>query len=120
MLGRKEYTRQEFDHGKAAIEEQLTCYKKLVQAIASELPDKKAPSALEDFAGVFFNNLTLVLDRLYVHRLRLVTGKDGNPLNEVEMICDSLMNNHGIFRGNNVVKYIPEQSVVKLQIGDQI
>jgi hypothetical protein len=69
---------------------------------------------------VFFNNLILVLDRLYVHRLRIVTGKDGNPLNEVEMICDSLMNNNGIFRGNNVIKYIPEQTVVKLHIGDQI
>jgi hypothetical protein len=64
--------------------------------------------------------MTLVLDRYYVHRLRMVTGKDGNPLNEVEMICDSLMNNNGVLRGNNVVKYIPEQSVVKLKIGDQI
>jgi hypothetical protein len=50
----------------------------------------------------------------------MVTGKDGNPLNEVEMICDSLMNNNGVLRGNTVVKYIPEQSVVKLKIGDQI
>ena len=50
----------------------------------------------------------------------MVTGKDGNPLNEVELICDSLMNNHGIFQGNNVIKYIPDQSVVKLNVGDKI
>jgi hypothetical protein len=36
------------------------------------------------------------------------------------MICDSLMNNNGILRGNKVIKYIPDQSVVKLNIGDQI
>jgi hypothetical protein len=36
------------------------------------------------------------------------------------MICDSLMNNNGILRGNNVVKYIPDQSIVKLNIGDRI
>jgi len=33
--------------------------------------------------------MAMVLDRYFVHRLRVVTGKDGNPLNEVEMICDS-------------------------------
>jgi hypothetical protein len=26
----------------------------------------------------------------------MVTGKDSNPLNEVELICDSLMNNDGL------------------------
>jgi hypothetical protein len=26
-----------------------------------------------------------------VRRLRIVTGKDGNPLNEVELLADSLM-----------------------------
>jgi len=30
------------------------------------------------------------------------------------------MNNDGVPRGNNVVKLIPEESVVKLNIGDRI
>ncbi len=50
----------------------------------------------------------------------MVTGKEGNPLNEVEMICDSLLNNNGILRDSNVIKYIPDQSVVKLNVGDKI
>jgi hypothetical protein len=77
-------------------------------------------SALEAFEPLFFNNMTLVLDRYLVHRLRVVTGKDGNPLNEVELMSDSLMNNDGVLRGNNVIKVIPDQSVLKLNIGDQI
>ena len=68
----------------------------------------------------FFNNMVLVLDRYFVHRLRMVTGKDGNPLNEVEMPWDSLMNNDGILRGSNATKLIPDQSVLKLSIGDPI
>ncbi len=120
MLGRKNYTQEEIDHGRAAIKEQFAVYKKLIGAIASEKTDKKLQSALEEFEGLFFNNLTLVLDRYYVHRLRMVTGQDGNPLNEVELICDSLMNNNGILIGKNVIKYIPDQSVVKLNIGDKI
>jgi hypothetical protein len=46
----------------------------------------------------------------------MVTGKDGNPLNEVELMSDSLTNNDGVLRGNNVLKLIPGQSVVKLNI----
>ena len=42
--------------------------------------------------------------------VRGVTGKDGNPFNEVELMSDSLMNNDGILRGNSVIKLIPDQS----------
>lgn len=120
MLGRKDYTQEEFDHARSAVEMQLAAYKKFVGVRTSETIDKTAQSALGDFEGLFFNNMTLVLDRHFVHRLRTMAGKDGNPLHEVEMICDSVMNNAGILRGNNVVKYIPDQSVVKLNIGDRI
>ena len=120
MLGRKNYTQEEFDHAKVAIKKQFAAYKKLVGEIASGPANNKLQSALNDFEGLFFNNMTLVLDRYFVHRLRVVTGKDCNPLNEVEMICESLLNNNGILRDSNVIKYIPDQSVVKLNIGDKI
>ncbi len=120
MLGRKDYTQGEFDQAKFVVDKQLAEYKKLAKATASKTTDKKVQSALEGFERLFFNNMTLVLDRYFVHRVRMVAGKDSNPLNEVELICDSLMNNNGLLRGNNVIKYIPDQSVVKLNIGDQI
>ncbi len=107
MLGRKSYTRAEVERAKAAVEEQLAAY-------------RKVQSVPHGFEAVFFNNMALVLDRYFVHRLRSVTGKDGNALNELELIAESLMNNDGVLRANNVVKYGPEQAVVKLKIGDQI
>jgi hypothetical protein len=64
--------------------------------------------------------MIMVLDRYFVHRPRMVTGKDGNPLNEVELLTESLMNNGGVLRGNKVVKLVPEESVIKLNIGDRI
>ena len=81
MLGRKTYTRKEFDHCRAAIDRQLAAYKTLVKAVAPTTTDQKVDSALKAFEALFFNNLTLVLDRYFVHRLRMVTGKDGNALN---------------------------------------
>jgi hypothetical protein len=86
----------------------------------AETPDDKVSSALEALETPLFTNMTLALDRYFVHRLRTVTGKDGNPLNEVEMLADSLMNNNGVLRASTVIKLIPEKSVVGLRIGDRI
>jgi hypothetical protein len=103
-----------------AVGQQLAAYKKLVKAIESATPDPEVTSALEAFEPLFFNNMILALDRYFVYRLRMVTGKDGNPLNEVELMTDSLMNNDGVLRGYKVIKLIPDQSVGKLNIGDRI
>jgi hypothetical protein len=120
MLGRKNYTQDELDQARSAVDQQLAAYRTLVEAIDGATQDPKVRSALDAFEPLFLNNLTLALDRYFVHRIRVVTGKDGNPLNEVELISDSLMNNDGVLRGNNVIKLVPDQSVVKLEIGDPI
>jgi hypothetical protein len=120
MLGRKTYTQEELDQAQSAIDQQLAAYKKLVKAIDGATADPKVRSALDAFEPLFFNNLTLALDRPFVHRVRPVAGKDGNPLNEVELIADSLINNDGVLRGNNVIKLVPEQSVLTIGIGDRI
>jgi hypothetical protein len=120
MLAGQSYTQEELDPAKAAIKQQMAAHKAPANTAASATADTKLSAALEAFDAHFFNNLTLVLDRYFVHRLRMVTGKDGNPLNEVEMLCDSLMNNGGILRAGNVIKLIPEESVVKLRIGNRI
>jgi hypothetical protein len=120
MLGRKDYQREELDNAQKAIKGQLTAYKRLVKALDGAGDDPNVISALEAFEPLMFNNMTLVLDRYFVHRLRSSTGKDGNPLNEVELLADSLMNNGGQLRGNNVIKYKPEEAVLKLQVGDAI
>ena len=120
MLGRKNYTREEIDHAKATIDQQIATYKTLVEAVGSTTSDPEVASALEAFEPRFFNSMTLALDRYFVHRVRVVSGRDGNPLNEVELLSDSLMNNDGVLRGNNVIKLIPDQSVLKLDIGDPI
>jgi hypothetical protein len=120
MLGRKDYTREELDHAKSAVRQQLAAYRKLIKALEGADDDPKVRSALEAFEPLLFNNMTLVLDRYFVHRLRMTAGKDGNPLNEVALISDSLIDNGGELRCNNVIRYVPDESVVKLDVGDRI
>ncbi|MEO8696432.1 MAG: hypothetical protein ABI658_23160 [Acidimicrobiales bacterium] len=120
MLGRNKYTREELDQSKATIGAQLAAYKAVIRTTGGKAADKKVAAALEAFEPLFFNNLTIALDRFFVHRVRPVTGKDGNPLNEVEMICESLLNNNGVLRESKVIKLIPEKSVTKLQFGESI
>lgn len=117
MLGRKSFTREELDHSRKAIGEQLAAYRTLATAAAG---DPAGTAALEDFEPLFFNNLALALDRYFVHRIRAVTGKDGNPLNELELLTEALMNNGGVLKPSTVIKLVPDQSVTKIQFGDRI
>jgi hypothetical protein len=120
MLGRNTYTQEEVDNAKTAVGQQLAAYKKLAEAVAGPTTDANTVSALEAFEPLFFNNMLLALDRPFVHRVRMVSGKDSNPLNEVELISDSLMNNDGVLTGNKVIKWNRDQTVLKLNIGDRI
>jgi len=118
MLGRKTFTAEELTHNRSVIDAQLAAHRTLTAALAGGPPEAKA--ALEAFDAAFFNTMVVALDRPFVHRLRVSTGKDGNALNEVELIVDSLLNNDGVLRGNNVIRYVPEDAVVKLKVGDRI
>ncbi len=120
MLGRKDYTQEEIDHARATVDQQVIAYRKLVRAVDGAPSDPKVGASLDAFEPLFFNNMVLVLDRFFVHRVRNVSGKDGNPVNEVELLSDSLMNNDGVLRGNNVIKLNPQESVLKLEYGDPI
>jgi hypothetical protein len=117
MLGRKTYTKEEITHAKSTIAAQLKAYKALVKVVGTAPADGKAVAAFEP---LFFDNLLLALDRPFVHRVRAVTGKDGNPLNEVELLCECLMDHDGVLTKSTVIKLVPDQSIVGLEYGDPI
>lgn len=120
MLGRKNYTRGEIEHAKSVIDAQLKAYRAVADAAEINPNDEDLNAAVDDFNSLFFNNLALALDRFFVHRIRSVTSTDGNPLNELELICESLMNNKGVFDTGTVIKYSRDGSIVKFAPGDSI
>jgi hypothetical protein len=61
--------------------------------------------------------MVLILDTYFTHRSRTTEGKDGNPLNEVRVLCNSILENKRVLRADKSIKLKPETSVLKLPPG---
>ena len=88
----------------------------------------KTPS--REFEARFFDDQVLLLDYMFVHRLSGIEGKDGNPLNEVRVLCNSILLNRGKLQVDKLpgwpnsavagIKLPPENSVLRLKGGDEV
>jgi hypothetical protein len=115
MLGMKTYPQDYVDACRRRVAAQVAAYREL-----SSVAGPEAGSALAAFEPELFNNLVLVLDSCFVHRLRTVEGKDGNPLNEVRVVVGSLLLHGGVMTMDKAIKLRPETSVLGLAEGDTI
>jgi hypothetical protein len=112
VLGMKTYEAVYVDGCRNQLDAQLAAYDALVADAQADV--------VAAFAPRFFAGLVVVLDAYFTHRLRTVEGKDGNPLNEVRMMAESITANHGVLAANPSIKYKPDQAVLGLAIGDTI
>jgi hypothetical protein len=117
MLGRKTFTQDELDSARTMVQRELDAYRRLAGSVNGNADTAAALAALE---VPFFNGLALALDRFFVHRLRLVAGKDGNPLNELELLAEALIQNGGILRESSVIKLVPEDSLSGIGYGERV
>lgn len=114
MLGVRTYSKEYIDQCKAKVASDVGAYRQVASAASSQT------DAVAQFEPAFFNNMVLVLDSLFVHRLRTVEGKDGNALNEVRVICESIQENGGVLKADKSIKLTPEKSVLGLEPGKPI
>ena len=47
-------------------------------------------------------------------------GKDANALNEVRVLADSLISNGGVLRVEGPIRWVPERTVLGLDVGDEV
>ena len=73
-----------------------------------------------DLEPVFFRNMLFALDGYFVHRLRTLEGKDGNALNEVRVMCNSVMLHGGVMTAEKSINLSPEASVLGIPYGEKI
>ena len=114
-----DYPQHYIDDCHARMNAQIAAYKNLITA-ASVSNGKAVESAIDTFEPVFFNNLVLMLDQLFVHRSRALELKDGNPLNEVRIVCESLLNNNSKMIASKGIKLDANKSILKYKVGDEI
>ncbi len=79
-----------------------------------------AADTVRAFEHQAFNNMVLALDGYFGHRARAFEGKDGNPLNEVRILCAAMMHGDGVVQAEKTIKYDPARTVLKYRVGDRI
>jgi hypothetical protein len=122
MLGMREYEQDYIDACRSRVETQVAMFREVAQA-ARDHGDADVSSlegALASLEYEYFNNMLLVLEGYFVHRLRGVEGKDGNALNEVRVYAQSLMENGGTLTADPQIPLDPARTVLGLQVGDPI
>lgn len=97
------------------VNSQVSAYQKLLTSVRNQMGKNETQlnAAIESFDPLFYNNMVIILDAFFVHRARAIEKKDGNPLNEVRVICNSMMHNNNIMCTDNTMKLNPARSVLK-------
>src|SRR5882724_131648 len=110
MLGMKTYSQGYIDACRARVDAGVRAYRKQAG---------KSPS--EEIEHRFFNDQVLLLDYMFVHRLTGIEGKDGNPLNEVRILCNSILLNMGRLQVDKLPGWPNSAgSGLKLEPGDAV
>jgi hypothetical protein len=112
MLGVSSYPKDYVDECRANFAAAVSKYRAVAKTASK--------ASITAFEPVFFANLVLALDACFVHRLRAKELKDGNPLNEVRVLCTSIMTNQGVVLADKTIKMKPDQSVLGYEVGDRI
>jgi hypothetical protein len=112
MLAVNKYSQEYIDDCRSKMAAQIAAYKK-VSANAKS-------TAIDAFEPLFLNHMVIVLDAYFVHRTRALELKDGNPLNEVRLLCSSIIENDARLVADKQIKLRPETSVLKYEVGDEI
>ena len=114
MLAQSSYTQEYIDACRKSIAADIAAYRRFIKASGA------ARDAVSAFEPTFFNNLIFALDGYFLHRQRSVEGKDGNPINEVRVLCSSMLNNGAKMRTDATIKMKPDSSVLGYATGDPI
>jgi hypothetical protein len=112
MLCMNAYPQSYIEACRSLLDQQLAAYRELVLTADAR--------TVIGFEARFFSHMVVVLDRYFVHRTRGLEGKDGNPLNEVRMLCNSILENESTLTADKTIKYDPAKTVLSIPIGARI
>lgn len=106
MLSEKSYDKNYVSACRAKFKDTLDAYGKI-----------EAPDA---FSQGFLAHMVLALDHYFLHRMRGAEGKDGNPLNEVRLLCAAIKHSDGVMAADSTIRYDADRAVLGAKIGEPV
>jgi hypothetical protein len=85
-----------------------------------DVQSSRPPAAVKALEPHLFNHMVLALNDYFCHRARGMEGKDGNPLNEVRMLANSIASADGTLQSDKTIRYDPANAVLNYAVGDAI
>ncbi|GAB3874411.1 hypothetical protein [Terrabacter terrigena] len=122
MLGMREYEPDYVDACRSRVETQVAMFREVAQASRDhgDADVSALEGALESLEYEYFNNMLIVLDAFFVHRVRPGKDTSTNALDEVRVLARSLMENGGTVMADPEIALDPERTVLGLSVGDPI
>lgn len=115
MLAVKSYPQDYVDQCRALIASRIAAFDDLGRHAGHAERD-----ALFHFEPLYFNDLVVVLEGMFVNRMRGQEAKGPNPLGEVRILSESLLLNGGILGEATHATQDPKASVLGLRVGEEI
>ena len=122
MLATKEYEPDYVDACRSRVESQVAMFREVAQAARDhgDADVSALEGALESLEYEYFNNMLIVLEGYFVHRLSGPEGQTGRALHEVRVLARSLVENGGTVLADPATTLDPERSILGLSAGDPI
>jgi len=70
--------------------------------------------------SLVFGQAVVVLHTWFGHRAPDLEGDDANPMNEVRVIADSIVDNDAVLRVQGPITWVTERTVLRLAVGDPV
>lgn len=115
VLSVKSYPADFVEASRARFVSLLDAYRRLTETLPAG-----SLTVASEFEHRFVHAVLVSLDAAFVHRVRAQEGKDGNALNEVRMLAESILANDGVLAPNTTIKYVAARSVTGVDIGQPI
>jgi hypothetical protein len=122
MLSVSAYPQQYIDEARARVRVQVTAFAELAREVRGAGPSRSGSvaAALDALEPEYFANLVIALDSHFVHRSRGQERKDGNAMNEVRVLVNSIEQHDSVMTAEKGIRLDAARSVLGIEYGERV